>query len=172
MMPSIGQTPFFVALQMTHNDIPLLLMSAGGIVNLVYKVGNTTHFKAPVKNADSTNFIATISYRINSRDPYKRHFTCVPDISYNATGTRLAARNEDPLTALSQVQDAPNWKLYFRSQCREVIRRQMIHVNPHKNLFVRIPRLGLPEVLEKCPLKDENPSHDCLLLCYHGHDFK
>ena len=154
IMPVIGQTPFFVALQMTHNDIPLLLMSAGAIVNMVYKDGNTTHFKAPVKNADSTTVIATISLRINSRDPYKRHLACAPHISYNITGTPLAARKEDPLAALSQVQDAPNWKLYLRSQCREVIRRQMTRVNPHENLFVRIPRLGLPEVLEKYLLYD------------------
>ena len=42
-----------------------------------------------------------------------------------------------------------DWKLCLKHQCREAIRRDMIDVNPDGNLFLRIPRLGLPTVITR-----------------------
>ena len=42
-----------------------------------------------------------------------------------------------------------NQGLCLKEKCREVIRRHLLHLNPHENLFVRVPRLGLPTSLSK-----------------------
>ena len=157
LMPVIGQTPLFVALPRAINDIPLSLMISGAKVNIVYKDGNTTQHKACVKYRDSTNFTAPFIVRYDSRDPEdtkKEHFTHISDIKCYVTTTPLMGGEEHPHTPLPQVLGVPNWRLCLMSQCREVIRRQMIDVDPHENLLVRIPRLGLPELLEKYLLYD------------------
>ena len=49
--------------------------------------------------------------------------------------------------------------LDLKDLCREAIRKHLIDVDPHENLFVRIPRLGLPSLIVDYLL------YDCSLDC-------
>ena len=42
----------------------------------------------------------------------------------------------------------------LHGHCREAIRRHLLNLDPHENLFLRIPRLGLPSLLAKYLLLD------------------
>ena len=39
--------------------------------------------------------------------------------------------------------------------CRDVIREHLLELDPHENLFVRVPRLGLPVALQSYLVFDE-----------------
>ena len=44
----------------------------------------------------------------------------------------------------------------LRETCREAIRKHLLDINPHLNLFMRIPQLGLPTRLAHYLLYDED----------------
>ena len=53
------------------------------------------------------------------------------------------------------------WKPHFlQCLCRKVIRRHLLTLNRHENLFLRIPRLGLPSLLVKYLLFDASLEND------------
>ena len=37
--------------------------------------------------------------------------------------------------------------LCLKEKCRNVIRKHLLELDPHENLFIRVPRLGLPSLL-------------------------
>ena len=57
--------------------------------------------------------------------------------------------DDNPDTSVSSLMGITDWRLCLKHQCREAIRRHLITVNPHGNLFVRIPLLGLPAVITR-----------------------
>ena len=44
--------------------------------------------------------------------------------------------------------------LSLKRMCREAVRKHLLNVDPHENLFVRIPQLGLPSILSEYLLYD------------------
>ena len=40
-------------------------------------------------------------------------------------------------------------ELWLQQLCRDAIIRYILYVNPHQNLFVRVPRLGLPAAIKQ-----------------------
>ena len=56
---------------------------------------------------------------------------------------------DNPDTSVSSLMGITDWRLCLKHQCREAIRRHLITVNPHGNLFVRIPLLRLPAVITR-----------------------
>ena len=52
------------------------------------------------------------------------------------------------------LQDFKKIKLSLKWACREVIRRKLIQSDPHTNLFIRVPKLGLPKILQSYLLYD------------------
>ena len=70
-----------------------------------------------------------------------------------AAGEKLDETNvtiEDVLDALYETGQ----ELYLKHMCRETIREHLIQCNPHLNLFLRIPKLGLPSLLTRYLLYD------------------
>ena len=70
-----------------------------------------------------------------------------------AAGEKLDETNvtiEDILDAMYETGD----ELCLKHMCREAIREHLIELNPHLNLFLRIPKLGLPSLLTKYLLYD------------------
>ena len=51
--------------------------------------------------------------------------------------------NRPPLDWLKESKE----KLCLRDSCREAIRKHVLILDPHGNLFDRVPKLGLPAVL-------------------------
>ena len=54
----------------------------------------------------------------------------------------------------SHLSDLEPKEICLMSLCRAAIRNRLLGLNPHENLFVRIPRLGLPSSLTKYLLYD------------------
>ena len=70
-----------------------------------------------------------------------------------AAGEKLDETNvtiEDVLDALYETGQ----ELCLKHMCRETIREHLIQCNPYMNLFLRIPKLGLPYLLTKYLLYD------------------
>ena len=70
-----------------------------------------------------------------------------------AAGEKLDETNvtiEDILDAVHETGD----ELCLKHLCRETIREHLIELNSHQNLFIRIPKLGLPSLLTKYLLYD------------------
>ena len=61
----------------------------------------------------------------------------------DSTGNRTQVPLPDYLKPATEVQ------LDLMHQCRERIRKQLIDIDPHGNLFLRIPKLGLPGPLSQ-----------------------
>ena len=40
-------------------------------------------------------------------------------------------------------------KMNLSHICREAVRKHLINIDPHENLFHRVPKLGLPSALQK-----------------------
>ena len=57
------------------------------------------------------------------------------------------------------LQDIRKIQLSLKWACREVIRKKLIQLDPHTNLFIRAPKLGLPKLLQSYLLYDM--SVDC-----------
>ncbi len=51
-------------------------------------------------------------------------------------------------------------KLCLMDDCRKAIRKHLIHLNPGKNLFLRVPELGLPELMQSYLLYDCTLEYD------------
>ena len=47
-------------------------------------------------------------------------------------------------------------KMQLMHICREAIRKHLLELDPHQHLFARVPRLGLPEVMNQYLLFDES----------------
>ena len=47
-------------------------------------------------------------------------------------------------------------RLNLKQSCREAIRKRLLEVDRHSNLFGRIPRIGLPSVLCRFLLYDQS----------------
>ena len=48
----------------------------------------------------------------------------------------------------------PQQKLCSKHMCRQAIRNHLIHLDPHRHLFHRIPQMGLDEILSSYLLYD------------------
>ena len=57
--------------------------------------------------------------------------------------------DDNPDTPVSSLMGITDLKLCLKHQCREAIRRHLITANPYGKLFVRIPLLGLPAVINR-----------------------
>ena len=68
---------------------------------------------------------------------------------------------------ISEIQRFDDEKLILKNICRKAIRKHLLELDPHQNLFDRIPKLGLPlsltsYLLFHLSLDDEEDSFSCL----------
>ena len=50
--------------------------------------------------------------------------------------------------------------LNLKHLCRETIRKHLLQLDPHENLFHRVPRLGLPALLQRYLLYNQTLDDD------------
>ena len=51
-------------------------------------------------------------------------------------------------------------ELNLKHMCRETIRKHLLDIDPHENLFIRVPKIGLPSSLTKYLLYDVSLEDD------------
>ena len=129
------------------------VMDTGTDVNARDNVGNfvldfpipSDYIKLLLKHDVRINFLDT------SNSSALQHYFKHSGGRFNSQTTLLlvVAGEHYPDIPVSHVMDITDWKLCLKHQCREAIRRHLVDVNPHGNLFVRIPLLGLPSVITR-----------------------
>ena len=74
------------------------------------------------------------------------------------TALKLATKNGHTQCAelLNAAADV-NLKLNLKHICRRMIRKHLLKLDRHKNLFVRIPQLGLPSIITEYLLYGMSP---------------
>ena len=69
----------------------------------------------------------------------------------------MVTRDEFGNTTVRLIPDYlqfPELKLCLKHMCRQTIRNHLLHLDPHRHLFHRIPRMGLDEILNSYLLYD------------------
>ena len=50
---------------------------------------------------------------------------------------------------LKYLQRLRRPKMFLKDVCRHAVRKHLLEIEPHENLFIRIPKLGLPDIVTK-----------------------
>ena len=61
----------------------------------------------------------------------------------------------ETLNEMSSLQQETKTFVSLNHLCRGTIKEHLLDLDPHENLFVRVPRLGLPSTLQRYLLFDE-----------------
>ena len=61
----------------------------------------------------------------------------------------------ETINEMSSLQQRTETFVSLSHLCRETVRAHLLDLDPQENLFVRVPRLGLPAALERYLLFDE-----------------
>ena len=106
-----------------------------------------------------------LRYKSTNQGFYKTIFTGVDtEVNYKdamklmyAAGETLEGTDEGELPEELQFEEE---KLELKHICREAIRKHLLKLDFHSNLFGRIPKLGLPSLVTKYVLYDQSVDDD------------
>ena len=140
-----GVTALMIAAQKGCLNISKALIEAGADVN-----------KIPRDNKTALMYFAlsgnTEGLRLLLRSGAKVNIGCEPVGTLKLIIRLLLRAAGQEMVTLQRNNESPDDTLHHR--CRETIRRHLLKLDPHENLFFRIPRLGLPSRLAKYLLYD------------------
>ena len=166
MQDQPGCTGLIGAAEYQHDKCVELPISAGADVNKQINTGHTALIQAAIyaHSAHSISLLLSSGGKINvtASDSYNANnirFNALElclrysDVQENimllyAAGDTIGGtkvRVPDYLKELIKGRQGLN----LQHQCRQTIRKHLIELDPHKNLFNRVPRLGLPSQLQK-----------------------
>ena len=146
-----------------------LLVEAGAVVNAVDGLQNSLLHVASPSRLQCVKLLLQLGVKINISNALKQNalkrFVVRCGSAKRDTGMLLLAAGEtldgpivhcaDSTGNRTQVplpdylKPATEVQLDLMHQCRERIRKQLIDIDPHVNLFLRIPKLGLPRPLSQ-----------------------
>ena len=173
-----GKTALMVAVQKGCLNVTEALAEAGADVNLVSKSGDTALMVAARnEHLNITKVLIDAGADVNKICAWEETVLAHFALKGNVQGVRLLLRSGAkvnigrlPFEALKRnirllLEVAGQEELYYpeilecptdtlHHHCRMAIRRHLLKLDRHENLFVRIPRLGLPSRLTKYLLFD------------------
>ena len=147
------------------------LIEAGADVNVVNILGETVLKTAAmnVRNILVFKHLLKANCRVNMMDGYSGRSALTSYILYGyghlkniamllfAAGEIVAECNKKRLQNILKLEDPG---IQLKHICREAIRKHLLDVDIHTNLFCRIPRLGLPERMNQYLLYGESLDDD------------
>ena len=152
-----GSSALMIAIKKDRNETFDQLLEAGADVNIVNNNGNTALTTAAAywwKNDEFVKRLLKANCRINTmagmtenalavhlRGPSSTNYITWPLVAAGEmlNGFRKVHYLLDFLTLDVRIQ--------LKYICRETIRKHLLNLDPHSNLFGRVPLLGLPRVL-------------------------
>ena len=192
----MGKTALIYAACDGHENCVLALLEAGADVNKqdteskIAYVGNTALIHAVDRGCGfpTVSLLLRSGAKINqtSRNNHKNALThhlnrCNPDKSVSmllyAAGETIDKTKVQVPGFLKEINVEPSG-LSLSRRCRETIRKHLIELDPHENLFHRVPRLGLPSALMKYLLYNVSLDYDSVLEtipcphCYNNCDIQ
>lgn len=161
-----GETALHVASENCTGKIATLLIRAGASVNAPSNDGSTPLIKAAEKGNipcvklllkegalvnkwknDGYNALATHLIKCK---PIKEEVTRLLHAAVEGnTQSPDAPTSDSPVEVQVEVPEELKPKMELKHMCREATRKHLINLNPHQNLFSRIPQLPLPPALVK-----------------------
>ena len=138
-----GQTALMEAASNACTKIAILLIEAGADVNKICARNETALLQFALKsNVQGVRLLLRSGAKLN--------------IGRQLIGTQQAyirlLLDAGGLTVMPRLLKSSTYTLHHH--CRLVIRRHLLKLDQHENLFVRIPRLGLPSRVTKYLLFD------------------
>ena len=182
MFDASGNTALIVAAQKGHLNITEALIEAGADVNLASTSGDTALIVAARnEHLNITKFLLDAGADVNKICARNETALLQFALKGNVQGVRLLLRSGAKLnigrqitgtqqayirllldaggqTMTSRLLKSSTYTLHHH--CRLAIRRHLLKLDRHENLFVRIPRLGLPSILAKYLLFDAYVDED------------
>ena len=145
------------------------LLDAGADLNATMKNGNTVVFSAIQNNSECTAkwaYLRGISVNLKNIDGQNLPDYHLAQQSFNeqtlmvviAAGEFVDPNERDVIVqkirkGRGEIPEAlpseEELQCSLKQICREAIRGHLLHTNPNENLFVRVPKLGLPPTLER-----------------------
>ena len=164
-----GQSPLMFAVAYEFEpECAQKLLDAGADLHATMKNGNTAVSFAANNNSVRTAkwaYLKGISINMKNKDGQNLVDYHLADkyLSEQSLMVAIAAGElVDPNKRDAIVQKTRNGRLVpealpseeelrssLKQSCREAIRRHLLNINPHENLFVRIPEFQLPPLLER-----------------------
>ena len=140
-----GDTALMVAARNEHLNITKVLIDAGADVNIICARNETALLPFVLKgNVQGVRLLLRSGAKLN--------------IGRQIIGTQQAyirlLLDAGGQTVMPRLLKSSTYTLHHH--CRFVIRRHLLKLDRHENLFVRIPRLGLPSRLTKYLLFDKS----------------
>ena len=159
-----GSSALIIAVTKCKDEALEQLTKAGADVNIVNKKGDTALTIAAADWSRKTHIVRHLlkaNCRINKFSGMKRNAL----MSHLKLDQPVYSGVTRPLSAAGEIADDSvfcsllNWKdakMPLKHICREAIRNHLLKLDPTSNLFGRIPRLGLPSLLNRYLLYDVN----------------
>ena len=177
-----GNTALMAASQKGYLNITEALIEAGADVNLVGRSGDTALMvTARNEHLNITKFLIEAGADVNKICARNEISLMLFALKGNVQGVRLLLRSGAKLnigkqlivtqkayirllldaagqTVMPQLLKSSTFTLHHH--CRMVIRRHLLELDRHENLFLRIPRLRLPSNVAKYLLFDASVDED------------
>ena len=179
----IGNSPLIEAAERTNPHMVKLLLHLGADVNHANILGYTAlngpwttkyGIESPTRVEAMVKQLLAAGAIVNINGGMKYEFRCISIQQTGLLPVLLFAAGQKPVFLRGQTQlfprstqaeyFPPDWEdLGLKNQCRKVIRKHLLTLDPHTNLFIRVPQLqmtneraGLPEKLVSYLLHDQN----------------
>ena len=149
----------------THGTVEQLdLLKAGADVNIMNNKGDTALTIAAaysLRNDELVKRLLKANCRINKMDGMTQnalaaHLRGASSTNYVTWPLVAAGETLDSYRKIHHLLDFLTLDVRMRLKhiCRETIRKHLLNLDPHSNLFGRVPQLGLPRVLTEYLLYD------------------
>ena len=134
-----SDSPIIIALSNhCHKNLELIL-KAGADVN-----GESVLLIASFANSKCVKLLLKSGLRINTRNMSFISDKVVKE--FHAAGVTSIRHNQIPDYVKQEDE-----KRHLKHLCRVRIRNHLLQLDPHENLFIRVPGLGLPEITDVIP---------------------
>ena len=165
-----GQSPLMLSFTHFKQEPAQRLFDAGADLHATMKSGNTAIFFAVGSNSIHTAkwaYLKGISINLKNKDGQNLSEYYLAQRSFNeqtlmvaiAAGEFVDPKKRDILVQKTRkrrgiyvpeaLPSEEELQCSLKQICREAIRGHLLHTNPNENLFVRVPKLGLPPPLER-----------------------
>ena len=173
-----GRTALIYAVIKDRMSCVDVLISAGADVNLVDNLGNTPYILSCYFGVNTAKSLLQAGAKINlvnaTRENALQYGHLFDSCTYKDKTTLLfmyAAGELIDVAALENLKVSrkvpgldvlfeENLQFKLKHLCREAIRKHLLSLDPHSHLFGRVPRLGLPSLLNRYLLYDMSLDDD------------